>query len=212
MKTAWLAEQKERAWRQGVRRRCARSTRCSCPRRRELSRGERAAPASRRYLAALLAAFAAASRRPRARVAPRLSRAEGDGARTLRSAVAHARARGHAAPGRAEAAGRRAERGRAERAGAGRLAGRAPRDRRGAEGPRGQAHRVRRARSSPSPTCSCASSCSTAGRGRRIARPSQPWVEIARPRRGVGGAAHVRRARDPAHPVRLRPPALRARR
>ena len=44
-----------------------------------------------------------------------------------------------------------------------------------------------------------------------IARPSQPWVEIAASQTLARGGGHLHRAGHPAHPVRSRPPALRAR-
>ena len=156
VKTAWLGEQKALAWEKAYKEMRAKYTvllpappESPRPRRRRakcraVGRGVEVIGAriASRCGAARPARRTAGGARPRG--AARLPRAQGNRARPVQRAVAHAGARGHAPAGRAEAARRRAQRRGARRAGADRFAGRAALDRRRAGRPRGQAHRVSR--------------------------------------------------------------------
>ena len=137
-------------------------------------------------------------------------RDQGDGARPVRRALAHAGAVRHAAAGRAADAGRRQKREAARGRGARGFARRAALDRRRAERARRQAHRVR---GTAADDHRCAGSGRAAGRqddsGHRA-----PVAAVGRDRRianAVGGDGHVHRRGHPAHPVRRRSPAVRAR-
>ena len=184
VRTAWLGEQKALAWEKAYKEMRAKYTvllpappdSSAAPvvfagdeSARAIGRGVEVIGV-RRIAGYVAAALLVPARRTaggaRPRVAAGVSRDQGDGARPVRGALAHAGAGGHALAAGADAARRRDEPEGARRPGAHRFPRRAPVDRRRAERARRQAHRDPRAFSSRSPMPWSGSSCWTAGRCR----------------------------------------------